>query len=268
MQNIVKTALFVFALQASSVSAHEFWVEPVNSKSANMRVGQMMVGENLPYLDRIVLSARHFGPDGEEALGGREGDLPALAVDLSAPGLHVITLETKPAYIVFDTLAEFGDYLGYEGLQNVLTRHEARALPSTEIAEEYWRYARALVQSGPALAGDTDAPVGLRYELVAVTSPFSSTDGQVELKLTWEGAAEAGAQIAVFHKGPGADGAVSRALLQSDENGKVTAKVNEPGVYVFNAVHMLDGTGPGSVVWQSHWASLSFEIGRDGHVDQ
>ncbi len=263
MQNIFRSALLVAAIAPQGSSAHEFWIEPVNSSSANMRVGQMMVGENLPYLDRIVRSARHFGPDGEESLSGRQGDLPALAVDLSASGLHLITLETTPAYIVFDTLPEFGDYLGYEGLQDILTRHEARDLPSTEIAEEYWRYARTLVQSGQASPDDTDAPVGLRYELVALTSPFLSKNGQIELQLTWEGEAEPSAQIAMFHKGEGENGIVSRALLRSDESGKVTAKVDEPGVYVFNAVHMLEADGPGSVVWQSHWASLSFVIDQD-----
>lgn len=140
-----------------------------------------------------------------------------------------------------------------------LHQHEARGLPTTEIAEEYLRYAKALVQVGTV--GVTDAPVGLRYELVALTSPFAAQDGKVDLQLLWEGVAEPGTQIAVFHKGAEDDSDVTRQLLVSDNDGKVVASVGDAGVYVFNAVHMLLAEGPGSVVWQSHWASLSFIVG-------
>ena len=257
-------ALIVFSgtLVSSFVSAHEFWIEPESAAAAQVRVGQMLVGKNLPYLDRTIRSARHFGPNGETALKGRQGDVPALSVDLSATGLHRLTIETEPAYIVFETLHEFSDYLTYEGLHSVVSQHQARGLPTTEIAEEYLRYAKSLVQMGNA-TDETDEPVGLRYEIVAITSPFASQAGMVELQLLWEGHAEPGAQIAVFHKGHSDDAAATRQLLQSDDQGKVTTSVAAPGTYVFNAVHMLPADGPGSVVWQSHWASLSFTLGSE-----
>ena len=220
----------------------------------------MLVGENLLYLDRIIRSARHFGPEGETALKGRQGDIPALSVDLTAPGLHLLTVETEPAYIVFEDLPGFGDYLTYEGLQAVVLQHQARGLPTTEIAEEYLRYAKALVQVGSA-GSDTDAAVGLRYELIALNSPFAAQDGKVALQLLWEGVAEPGVQIAVFYKGTEENSNVTRQLLVSDNDGKVAANVGNAGIYVFNAVHMLPADGPGSVVWQSHWASLSFTVG-------
>jgi uncharacterized GH25 family protein len=242
-------------------SAHEFWIEPESDTTAQVRVGQMLVGENLPYLDRIIRLARHFGPNGEVVLKGRQGDIPALTVDLQAPGLHLLTVETQPAYIVFDNLPEFSDYLAYEGLQDVVVQHEARGLPTTEIAEEYLRYAKSLVQVGPANPENTDRPVGLRYELVADTSPFDTPNHMVTLKLLWEGSPESGAQVAMFHKGTTEVANVTRDLLTTNDAGTVTANVAEPGIYVFSAVHMLQAAGPGSVVWQSHWASLSFTIG-------
>lgn len=254
-------------LVAAEASAHEFWIEPDSGTTAHVRVGQMLVGEPLPYLDRIIRSARHYSPDGVEELEGRQGDIPALSVDLTAPGLHLITVETAPAYIVFEDLAEFRDYLNYEGLGRVMDEHRARGGTDREIAEEYLRYARTLSASGPAKALGADAPRGLRYELVAATSPFLAGAQTVEVHLLWEGQPQAGTQVTVFHR-PEADPAnVTRALLTSDADGRVVAGLNGPGLYLFNAVHMIAAEGPGSVVWQSHWASLSFKLGAKGQPE-
>lgn len=263
MAKIVVTLSLLCGLSsASAAAAHEFWIEPAGATAAHVMVGQMLEGDKLPYLDRTIRSARHFGPDTDTELKGRQGDIPALTVDLSAPGLHLLTVETEPAYIVFETLPEFSEYLAYEGLEAIVSQHRDRGLAETEIAEEYLRYARSLVQLGPADDGDADTPVGLRYELVALGSPFATQDGTLELQLLWEGAAASGAQIALFHRDASEGAAVIRIVLVTDEQGRVTANVVKPGLYVFNAVHMTPADGPGSVVWQSHWASLSFTIVR------
>jgi hypothetical protein len=247
-------------MHAAGASAHEFWIEAEAGRAAHIIVGQMLTGDTLPFLDRIIRSAQYFGPAGNISLEGRQGDIPALTVDLTAPGLHLITVETEPAYIVFADLKEFRDYLDYEGLLPVLDEHLSRGLPDTEIAEEYLRYARTLVASGPGRAAGADAAQGLRYELVALTSPFASEDGTVELQLLWEGSPQVGAQVSVFRRPEADPNAVERELLRSDAAGKVVAEVGGPGLYLFNAVHMVSADGPGSVVWQSHWASLSFEL--------
>lgn len=264
----VALALICSLSHSTAVAAHEFWIEPTGASAAHVRVGQMLEGENLPYLDRTIRSARHFGPDADTEVVGRQGDIPALSVDLSVPGLHLLTVETEPAYVVFETLPEFSEYLAYEGLQAVVSKHEDRGLASTEIAEEYFRYARSLVQVGPAHPANADTPVGLRHELVALDSPFAAQDGAVELQLLWDGVASPGAQITLFHQDASEGAAVSRTVLVSDDQGKVTANVAKSGLYVFNAVHLVPADGPGSVVWQSHWASLSFTIAAGGRKDE
>jgi Domain of unknown function (DUF4198) len=263
MSKVIQSLVLAFAcLSVTAASAHELWIETQSSSAADIRVGQMLSGQTLPYLDTIIRSARHFRPDGElETVTGRLGDLPALAIDLALSGMHLITVETQPAYIVFDDLPEFDDYLAYEGLQSVGKLHRQRGLPSVEIAEEYLRYARSLVQVGPPSAEDADRPVGLRFELVALQSPFLASTNQVELQLLWEGSPHPNSQIAMFHKAF-SDGTVTRVLLQGDGKGKATADVRSHGLYVFNAVQVLPAEGPGSVVWQSHWASLSFMLSR------
>jgi uncharacterized GH25 family protein len=259
MPSLLHLLLVAGVLNATNATAHEFWIEPDSPSAANIRVGQMLVGETLPYLDHILSSVRHFGPDGEAAVKGRQGDLPALSYDASAQGMHLLTVETEPAYIVFKNMAEFGDYLAYEGLHPVLAAHRKRGLPREEIAEEYFRYARMLVQVGHAASQQTDSPVGLRHELLALSSPFAVQGGEVTVQLLWDGAPNPDVQLAVFHRSSfGAP--VTRQLLRSGADGTALVDISSAGLYVINAVQMLPADGPGSVVWQSHWASLSFTL--------
>jgi Domain of unknown function (DUF4198) len=258
-------ALVCGFIHAAGASAHEFWIEAEADSAAHVFVGQMLTGDSLPFLDRTIRSAQHFGPAGENSLNGRQGDIPALNVDLTLEGLHIISVETEPAYIVFDDMKDFGDYLGYEGLPGILDRHRSRGLPEQEIAEEYLRYAKMLVASGPEAPAVVDQALGLRYELVSLSSPFDTKDGTIALQLLWEGSPQAGSQISFFYRSEADPTTVERKLLHSDAAGKVSAKLSGPGFYLFNAVHMVAVDGPGSVVWQSHWASLSFGLsGRSG----
>lgn len=263
-------------LPARTASAHEFWLDPESYQTSarplavHLRVGQSMIGEDLPYLSRVIAKAFSWGPADGEPVTGREGDFPALTVDVDTPGLYRLSVETKPAYIEFADIPSFSEYLTYEGLATVIDMHMARGLPTVEIAEEYLRYARALVQVGAAVPGQVDAPTGMRYELVMTGNPYDSDLGQMKIQLLWEGSPQAGTQITVFYRPLGVDKSVEavRELLTTDASGLAVVPRTAAGWYLLNAVHMEPVEGPGSVVWQSHWASLSFTVGRGAGRDQ
>ena len=245
------------------LSAHEFWIDAGPDLTADIRVGQDFSGAALPYLDRTIAAMTHVSPGGETAIPARLGDVPAIA-GLAAPGdgLHLLTIETNPAYVVFDTLPEFEEYLAYEGLSLVAEAHRARGLPDTEIAEEYFRNARALVQVGPVGPGDTDRPTGLPLELVVQGTPFGGDGAPVDLRLTWQGAPVPDTQVALFHLPDGgtAPKDTVRTLATTDADGAVRFDPQGAGGYLFNAVRVEPAEGPGSVVWQSYWASLTFDL--------
>ena len=122
-KTIVKLSNSILALCLCDAPAfaHEFWLDPESSMatqgqeiSANMRVGQDFLGQALPYLSNTVAAMNHWSLEGAAPIEARLGDRPAMqGISLDQPGLHRLTLETKPAYIVFDDLAEFADYLAY-----------------------------------------------------------------------------------------------------------------------------------------------------------
>lgn len=249
--------------------AHEFWIEPEahqvevgETVPADLRVGQMMSGESFPYLsDQIVVAELH-GPEGISAIKGMEGDLPALSVTPSEPGLHVITYHAAANYIVFEDIPTFREYLAYEGLEEVVGLHEDRGLPDTEIAEEYIRNARALLQVGPANPADVDQPTGMPFELVALQNPFVESVAEMEVQLLWQGEPVPDRQVSIFRKPDSGSpaGDPTRSLVATDAGGKAIIPLSDGGFYLLNAVHMEPVSGPGSVVWQSHWASLTFTV--------
>lgn len=250
--------------------AHEFWLETDNAiaglgetTSIDMQVGQDFQGTKLPYLPETVQSMMHWSPVGEQAVNARIGDIPVIQdIPLDQPGLHRFSLATNPAYIVFDNLAEFTDYLAYEGLEEVVKQHRERGLPDTDIAESYTRNARTLVQVGTADASHMDAPTGMPFEIVALANPFVSGLASLHVSLTWKNVPVANTQIAVFHRPEGAQTALdtTRHLLITDSQGRARLSLQKPGSYLLNAVRLDPVNGPGSVVWQSHWASLTFQI--------
>jgi uncharacterized GH25 family protein len=259
-------ALAVALLQAAGpAAAHEFWIEPDRPRAevgetvrAELRVGRVLVGETYPYLSDQIVAARLHAPGGVTDIAGMEGDLPALSVTPAEPGLHVIAYHAAPAYTVFEELADFAAYLDYEGLGAVAELHKARGLPGTEIAEAYVRNARALLQVGPADPADTDRPTGMPLELVALGNPHAEGTEEIEVQLLWQGAPLPDRQVSVFQRP--AETEATRSLLTTDAEGKIVLPLGEEGFVLLNAVQIKPVSGPGSVVWESHWASLTFTV--------
>lgn len=250
--------------------AHEFWIDPEAGQSlqgatisADMRVGQNFSGAALPFLDTTVKSITHWSFDTAVSIDAKLGDRPAIStLPLEDRGLQSVVIETHPAYIVFDTFSEFEEYLADEGLGHIADRHRQRGLPDTDIAEAYIRNARALLQVGPIDSSQVDSPTGLPFEIVVKGNPFSVGITMLYVHLLWGGNPMGDARISVFYLPDGgtAPEDTVKAVVQTDAAGLAGISLPGPGRYLVNAVRLDPVDGPGSVVWQSHWASLTFEI--------
>lgn len=263
-------ALLVFVVTAGPLAAHEFWIDTGTSVSvaggsisADLRVGQELSGFALPYLDTTIRTMTHHAPTESLPVAARLGDRPAISgVSMRDDGLHILTVETNPSFIVFEDMTEFEKYLDYEGLLDVADLHRNRDLPETEIAEAYIRNARALVQVGSVGSGDVDRATGMPFEIVVEGTPFATGQETLTVQLRWQDAGAAGVQIALFHlkRGASAPEQTSRSITRTDKDGYAMFAMAGAGKYMLNAVRMDPVEGPGSVVWQSHWASITFEL--------
>jgi hypothetical protein len=193
-----------------------------------------------------------------------EGDLPALTVTPTEPGLHAISYHSAPAFADYEDFETFVTYLAFEGLDDVVRLHKERGLPQAGFSEAYIRNARALLQVGPADPTDLDRPTGMPLELVALQNPFVAGLSALEVRLSWRGAPVPNRQIAVFHRVQGdvAAGDVTRSLVTTNAEGRAAIPLDEGGFYLLNAVQMKPADGAEGVVWESHWATLTINVER------
>ena len=91
---------------------------------------------------------------------------------------------------------------------------------------------------------------------------FSEGKRNLEVRLTWQGEAAVGVQIAMFHlpSGGASPGDTIRTVRRTGPDRYARLSMLGAGQYLLSAVRIEPVDGPGSVVWQSHWASLAFEV--------
>ncbi len=263
-------AVVIVSFLVSFSSAHEFWVEPKDSNvesggsiQATLNVGQDLKGNTYSYLpprfERFTVTVAGDTYD----VPGRAGDNPALNMAAEKNGLHIFAYQSKPEKLIYSERKKFQAFLDYEGLDQVLSMHDARGLPDKGFRENYTRFAKTLVQVGNLSGGDEDQPVGLPIEIIADGNPVRNESDQLDVQLLYEGRPLADVQIAVFHRY--LDGNFDRTLARTNSMGRARLALNGSGFYLLSAVHMLavnenaDGEDKLRLpAWHSLWASLSF----------
>jgi len=249
---------------SGGASAHEYWIEPLDFRieAGDTASAELKVGQHFKGASRSYLPGRFFAFDvanGSETtpVEGRIGARPAIQDMALAPGLNIVTQETRPEKLTWKTLAEFEAFVAMHGLEQLVARHRDRGLKEGGFVERYRRNAKALVQVGDEPG--SDRRVGMAYELVAEANPYALDGDVLPVRLYWDGAPEAGAQLHVFRKSDGED--FSRVVTDADGRANIPV---EPGeTYMVNAVHMVEREGRAEedhAVWESYWSSLTFAV--------
>lgn len=261
-----RLTVYVLLLASATVRAHEYWIEPFRFKVAaserivaDLRTGQYFKGNSQVFLPDKFVAFTVTDASGTRPIEGRMGDLPAVNIPTRETGLHVLALHTAPSSITHADFAKFEQFLHREGLDWVLDAHFDRGLGKDGIKELFSRYAKSLIQVGES-AG-RDRAVGMPFELVAETNPYTDpTVAQVEVQLLFQGEAQPNAQIAVFNKREGCG--TTRETTLTDAGGRARIPVDTGGRFLINAVHMvtLSPERRTDAVWESLWASLTFEL--------
>lgn len=247
------------AMLATGASAHEFWIEPEayrvapgDAIVASLRVGEDFAGAEVPYLSFTSFTVTD--PEGTRMIRGTLGDVPAARVETGAPGTAILAYFSTASSLTFDAFEEFESYLVFENNAWAVERHRALGFPETGIREQYIRNAKALVAVGDEDV--RDRAIGLPFEVVARDTPReAAAGGGMEIELLWRGRPVVEQGFNVFIKG-GDDNPIT---LTTDADGRATIPMDGAGRYMVNAVHLAP-IDTGGVHWQSHWASLTFEI--------
>lgn len=257
----------LFALLATPLSSHEFWISPDTysvetgaSITAAFRVGQNFEGSSYAFIEFRSERFDMVTADGNAPVPARMGDTPALNITRDTDGLVVIVHETSTSTLRYTEWEKFVKFVDHKDFAGLYDAHAARNLPQEDFVESYARFAKSLIAVGNG-AG-TDSFTGLKTEIVAVTNPYTDdlSDGMV-VDVIYDGAARPNAQIELFEKTP--DGEVTITLHRTDETGRGSFPVKPGHEYLVDAV-VIEDTGNNDAtagpVWHTLWASLTFQV--------
>ncbi|NVK14217.1 MAG: DUF4198 domain-containing protein [Rhodobacteraceae bacterium] len=251
-------------LGAAPVLSHEFWIEPqkyqVNSGEpvvAKLRNGQEFNGAEQPYLDHRIARFEVFQGGTAVPYIGRMGDMPAFAGSTLQDGLAVLIHQTRPQTITYDSWEEFQAFVDHKALGDIRMQHQARGLPDAGFVEQYTRYAKALVAIGSG--SGADLATGLETEIIALANPYTDNlAAGLPVRVLYQGAPRADAQVEVFAKAP--DGTVAITTQLMDAKGETIVRVAPGHSYLLDAVVLRPAPEGEDYVWESLWAALTFAV--------
>ena len=261
-------ASVLWAGAANGLSAHEFWMEPVDSHvpvgttlMVNTTIGVAFAGDllaNFPSMQKTV----DLNFNGQSvAVSGPVSQQPALQAPTLGDGLHVMRYQSRDFQVTYQDFQKFVSFLKEAERPDILDLHRARGLPEENLREVYFRYSKTLIDVGSGQGSDSF--LGMPFELVALTNPYADPAPQaIELELRFLEQPQPKAAIHVFRRAP--DGTISNFRLRTDDQGRFTVPATDKGYYLINAIHILEASERMKFLlgasWQSLWASMTYDI--------
>jgi len=263
-----KILLFVLGLSISPwVIAHEFWLAPLRFEvasgeniQAHIKVGQKLQGETYAFFPNNFERFDLTVANSTQPLRMRFAQSPAVDEPTTQAGLHILSYQSKPAKLKYESPEKFESFLKNEGIEWVLEAHQKRGLPALDFVELYKRYAKSLIKVGDG-AGQ-DQAMGLAFEWVVKTNPYTTKPlSAVQAQLLYLDKPFANAYVVVFKQ---AQGKVEKQTYRTDAQGLVSIPVGQGGMFLVNAVHMIEPTpkhvGDLPADWLSLWASTTYQL--------
>ncbi|MEC4593372.1 DUF4198 domain-containing protein [Nitrospirillum amazonense] len=261
------------ALPASApASAHDFWVQPEGFHPApgailplTLQVGHGPYRQRSPLPVRRIVRFQDVAPDGtasdlRAALHPGEADEDG-AVRLTAPGTHILVLETDNKAQSHLPALRFNDYLTVEGLTPALELRRAGRRMDADGAENYSRRAKVLVRVG---SGGSDAavtrPLGLTLEIVPEVDPYAlPRPADLPVRIYYEGRPLAGALVKLTDLAHDAEPLETRC---TDGDGRARFPLPDAGNWLLNVIWTKPQPPTAETDFETVFSSLSFGFPR------
>ena len=264
-------ALLAAAWLAGPAAAHDFWIEPAAywvAPGATTAL-TLQVGHG-PDRQRTRIPLRRVTRFTVQAPAGATVDLrggltlgaePADgAFRLTAPGAHVLALQTDNRAQSHLPAAPYNAYLHDEGLTPALVWRARNRQADREGAEIYSRQAKALVQVGPPGGdlGEVTRPLGLSLEIVPERSPYALPRATaLSARVYFEGRPLAGALVKLTDLDHDAAPLDAR---KTDASGRVRFDMPGPGRWLLNVVWTKRLPPSSEADFETTFSSLSFGL--------
>jgi uncharacterized GH25 family protein len=265
----IPVALLLAASIGASAAAHEFWIQPSAFRPApgasvrlDLRVGDGLPGEARPRDPQRLLSFVAHDASGTRDVAGVDGKSPAGVLRPETSGACVVAYHSTWSAIELPS-EKFESYLAEEGLERIAALRAERGEQDAPGKERYCRCAKALLAVGGASAPGFDRKVGLPLEIVPIVDPSAPPGGRLTVEVLFEGAPVRDVRVRAFHAEVAGETADVVVEGRTDESGRVTLALTEPGFWLVAGVHMVEAPDDSAADWQSYWASLTFDAAFD-----
>ena len=203
-------ALLLELLCASSLTAHDFWVQPKEYWLAQdavsdmtLQVGHGAYRQRSPIPLRRITRYEAIAPNGA-AIDLREtlhlGDKADDGIlRFGAPGTYVLVLETDDRAQVHLPAIRFNDYLQHEGLTPAIEQRRRTHRTDADGSEQYSRCVKSIIQVGAPDAkpqAQLSKPLGLPLEIVLERNPYGEPrSATLPVRVFYEGQLLKGALV-------------------------------------------------------------------------
>jgi uncharacterized GH25 family protein len=170
--------------------------------------------------------------------------------------------------------------LRYEGLYEQKEEREQLGETDTAAVEQFTKFAKALVQVGNVDSSNYATELGHEVEIVPITNPYTLEVGDsFRARVLRDGSPIAGMRVYATHEGylpQDEEGIYDEAVkVRSDADGIIEFEISDPGKwyvrfidlqresdaeYWYSGLLVSLGADEKRIVYESKWATLSFEI--------
>ncbi|MDQ2088624.1 DUF4198 domain-containing protein [Marimonas arenosa] len=260
------TLVFVLLSFARPALSHEFWIEaqtyqvrPGGQIEAGLYNGQYFTGVEMAWFETRISHAGWMQGADSGGFDSRSGDRPALKLPAPGPGLVQLLYQSTARKLTYTDWGKFENFAASKGNGWAIARHAERGLLRTGFSESYTRYCKALVAVGDGAGADR--ATGMEVELVALSNPYTEPpQAGLRVEMRYKGRPLPETQIDVFEKKD--DGPAESFHVITDLAGRATVPLKPGHRYLLDSVVLREPETDGPHVWESLWASLTFEVPR------
>jgi uncharacterized GH25 family protein len=249
-----------------TVSAHDYWLEPAKFRLSDGEnvVVRLHVGDHFssekerPFSKKATTKFQLLSKNGNRDLisDSEDGKMPLVEVKLQA-GTHLIILDRAWSMITLES-DKFNSYLKDEGLDSILEQRRKDGKDKEPGRERYSRCLKCVLQAGDKGDDTFKKVVGQKLEIIPEMNPATLKLGDtLPVQILFEGKPLIGTQISAFHR---ADDKLTTVTGRTNDEGKVSLKLENSGPWLVRLVHMRRCTDSTDADWESFWAALSISV--------
>jgi len=262
---IKKTILFFFlAILLSSLSAHEFWLNPerfIYKRTAKVNI-KFLVGENFDgenwngNNERIKFLKIYYGgvsDDLSDVVTETEGD--SIEYYMIDEGTNMIAFNSNNSFIEMEP-AQFNKYLEEDGLTNALEYRQQNNEMGCNGRELYQRCAKTILQVSEVTDKTYAVATPLIIDIIPFFNPYElKSQDHFRAKIFFKGSPLSNHLIKTWHR---IKNKMEKKEMRTDSNGEIIFPVTTTGKWMISTVKMERVNDNPICDWQSYWGSLTW----------